>query len=571
MKGNHTEMSQIYDIANDYVERYAALNPLSATSIGVPGYDDKMSDFSPQGADANADLNRQTIAALNAAVVENERDRIARDAMLDDLQTSLDTHDAGEHLRSLRVLGSAFQGIRMTFDLMPRDTEDDWRNIAARMALVPQGLESYRQSLVEGARQSKTSSRRQAAGCAEQAQVWTGATGSPSFFHGLLDAFDTSGVSSDALRRDLEAGADAAAAAYADMGRFLSDEYMNDAVERDGVGEDRYALSSRAFNGTDMDFTETYNWGWEQLRWVETEMANTAERILSQAGPGAGAGVEAAKEFLETDPDRAIEGVDEFQNWMQELQDTTIAELNGTHFDIPEPVRRIEAMIAPPGGALAMYYTSPSEDFSRPGRTWYPTGGKTRFPLWGEASIAYHEGVPGHHFERGIAKYLTSELSRFQTAMGGTSGYIEGWALYAERLMAELGYLENPDYYLGMLRAQALRSVRVIIDIGMHLGFAIPDDSDFHPGEVWDPDIGLEFIKQRSHFPEDFVASEVDRYLGMPAQAISYKVGEREWLNAREDAKRRKGVEFDLKEFHTRALSLGPMGLAQMRREMARV
>ena len=252
-------MSQIYDIANDYVERYAALNPLSATSIGVPGYDDKMSDFSPQGADANADLNRQTVAALNAAAVENERDRIARDAMLDDLQTSLDSHDAGEHLRSLRVLGSAFQGIRMTFDLMPRDTEEDWRNIAARMALVPQGLESYRRSLREGARQSRTSSRRQAAGCAEQAQVWTGETGSPSFFHGLLDAFDASDVASDALRRDLTTGADAAAAAYADMGRFLTDEYMNDAVEQDGVGEERYALSSRAFNGTDMDFTETYN------------------------------------------------------------------------------------------------------------------------------------------------------------------------------------------------------------------------------------------------------------------------------------------------------------------------
>ena len=155
--------------------------------------------------------------------------------------------------------------------------------------------------------------------------------------------------------------------------------------------------------------------------------------------------------------------------------------------------------------------------------------------------------------------------------MGGTSGYIEGWALYAERLMAELGYLENPDYYLGMLRAQALRSVRVIIDIGMHLGFAIPTDSDYHPGELWTPELGLEFIRQRSHFPEDFVASEVDRYLGMPGQAISYKVGEREWLNAREDAKRRKGAEFDLKEFHTRALNIGPMGLAQMRREMARI
>ena len=558
-------MSQIYDIANDYVERYAALNPLSATSIGVPGFDDKMSDFSPQGADANADLNRQTISALNAAEADGERDRIARDAMLDDLQTSLDTHDAGEHLRSLRVLGSPLQGIRMIFDLMPRDTEEDWRNIAARMALVPEGLASYRRSLVEGAQQSKTSSRRQATECAKQAQIWSGAEGTPSFFHGLLDAYDASGLQSDALRRDVAAGADAAARAYADMGRFLADEYVSDAVEQDGVGEERYALSSRAFNGTELDFIETYRWGWEQLRWVESEMARTAERILP------GAGVEAAKQFLETDPDRAIEGVDAFRNWMQELQDKTIAELNGTHFDIPDPVKRIEAMIAPPGGALAMYYTSPSEDFSRPGRTWYPTGGKTRFPLWGEVSIAYHEGVPGHHFERGIAKYLTSELSRFQTAMGGTSGYIEGWALYAERLMAELGYLENPDYYLGMLRAQALRSVRVIIDIGMHLGLAIPDDSDFHPGEVWNPDLGLVFIKQRSHFPEDFVASEVDRYLGMPAQAISYKVGEREWLTAREDAQRRKGAGFDLKEFHTRALNLGPMGLAQMRREMSRV
>ena len=565
MRVVETDMSQIYDIANDYVERYAALNPLSATSIGVPGYDDKMSDFSPQGADANAELNRQTIAALNASAIKGERDRIAQDAMLDDLQTSLDSHDAGEHLRSLRVLGSAFQGIRMVFDLMPRDTEEDWRNIAARMALVPEGLESYRQSLIEGVQQSKTSSRRQAAECAKQGRVWSGAEGAASFFHGLLDAFDASSVESEALRRDLASGADAAANAYADMGRYLSEEYMRDAVEQDGVGEERYALSSRAFNGTDMNFVETYNWGWEQLRWVESEMAKTAERILP------GVGVEAAKEFLETNPDRAIEGVDAFQNWMQELQDRTIADLNGPHFDIPEPVKCIEAMIAPPGGALAMYYTSPSEDFSRPGRTWYPTGGKTRFPLWGEVSIAYHEGVPGHHFERGIAKYLTSELSRFQTAMGGTSGYIEGWALYAERLMAELGYLENPDYYLGMLRAQALRSVRVIIDIGMHLELAIPDDSDFYPGEVWNPDLGLEFIKQRSHFPEDFVASEIDRYLGMPAQAISYKVGEREWLNAREDAKRRKGAEFDLKEFHTRALNLGPMGLAQMRREMARV
>lgn len=559
-------MSQTYDIANEYVEEYAALNPISATGMGVPGHDAEMSDYSPQGAAANAALNWRAIAALNAAAAEDERDRIAKDAMLDDLSVSLDTYDAGEHLRNLRVLGSPFQAMRMTFDLMPRETAQDWRNIAARLALVPQGLAGYRESLREGLRQGKPSSRRQAAECARQARTWTGqADGVGSFFDGLVDAFDGSPASSDALRRDVAAGAQAAAAAYADMGRYLSEEYLHKAGERDAVGSERYGLSARAFNGTDIALEETYAWGWEQLAWIESEMARTAERILP------GGGVDAAKRLLETDPDRAIEGVDAFREWMQDLQDRTVADLNGTHFDIPERVQRIEAMIAPPGGALAMYYTSPSEDFSRPGRTWYPTGGKTRFPLWGEPSIAYHEGVPGHHFERGIAKHLTSSLSRFQTAMGGTSGYIEGWALYAERLMAELGYLENPDYYLGMLRAQALRSVRVIIDIGMHLELPIPQTSDFHPGEIWTPALGLEFIRQRSHFPPDFVASEVDRYLGMPGQAISYKVGEREWLSARDDARRRKGADFDLKDFHTRALNLGPMGLAQMRREMARV
>ena len=557
-------MTRIYDIASEYVEAVAALNPLAATSMGIPGHDHEMTDYSPDAAEQSAALDRQTIAELERTPEQNDRDRIAKEAMLDDMRMNLDLHEAGEYMRNLRVLGSPFQSMRMTFDLMPRMTEEHWRSIASRLNLVPRGLESYRRSLEEGIRQGSASRRRQAIECARQARVWSGQEGQPSFFAGLLDAYDKSGVATSTLRADLERGVSAAERAYGEMGAYLLNEYAPAASERDAVGAERYALSARVFTGTELDLEETYRWGWEQLHWVESEMAATAERILP------GKGVEAAKQMLETDPSRSIDGVDNFRQWMQDLQDRTIAELNGKHFDIPEPVRKIEAMIAPPGGALAMYYTGPSEDFSRPGRTWYPTGGKTRFPLWGEVSIAYHEGVPGHHFERGTAKYLTSQLSRFQTLMGGTSGYIEGWALYAERLMGELGYLENPDYYLGMLRAQALRSVRVIIDIGMHLELAIPAGESFHPGETWTPDLGLQFIRERSHFPPEFVASEVDRYLGLPGQAISYKVGEREWLAAREDAKRRQGAAFDLKSFHTHALNIGPMGLAQMRRELSR-
>ena len=271
-------------------------------------------------------------------------------------------------------------------------------------------------------------------------------------------------------------------------------------------------------------------------------------------------------ELLETDPKRAIEGEENLRNWLQELMDRTIAELDGKHFDIPDPVKRVEAMIAPPGGTAAMYYTRPSEDFKRPGRTWYPTLGKTRFPLWGEVSTAYHEGVPGHHLQLAQLMYLGKELSRYQRTSAFIPGNSEGWALYAERLMGELGYFENPDYELGMLRAHAFRATRVIIDIGMHLELAIPGQSAFHPGEIWSPELGLEFALLHGYEPQDFMRSELDRYLGWPGQAICYKVGERVWLGIREQA-RHQG-NFDLKRWHTRALNLGPMGLEQLEREL---
>ena len=557
-------MSEIFEIADRYVERVAELSPFSATYMGVPGHDHEMDDFSPEGSEAEAVLNRATLSELASAPIQSDRDRVARDAMVDSLGLNLERHDADEHLRSLSMIHSPVHSVRQIFDMMPRDTEEHWANIASRMALVTRGLDSYRRTLDEGLRRGLVVAKRQAVETADQCDVWNGTTrGHTSFFQGLVEAFDETELQSAGLRTDLEAAAQTADRAVAEMALYLRETYAPRAAERDAVGEERYSLAARVYNGVELDLRETYRWGWEQLAWVDSEMADTAERIAP------GRGIEGATELLDTDPARAIEGEEPFKQWMQELQESTISDLDGSHFDIAEPVKRIEALIAPPGGALAMYYTPPSEDFSRPGRTWYPTGGKTRFPLWSEVSIAYHEGVPGHHFHLGTTVYLSEQLSRFQRLLGGTSGQIEGWALYAERLMGELGYLENPDYYLGMLAGQSLRSIRVIIDIGMHLELEVPDGQGFHPGETWTPELGLELLRQRSLFPPDFLASEVSRYLGIPGQAISYKVGEREWLAAREESKRRLGSAFDLKQWHTRALELGPMGLEQMRREMA--
>jgi uncharacterized protein (DUF885 family) len=135
--------------------------------------------------------------------------------------------------------------------------------------------------------------------------------------------------------------------------------------------------------------------------------------------------------------------------------------------------------------------------------------------------------------------------------------------------MAELGYLDNPDYYLGMLSGQALRAVRVIVDIGMHLELAIPASEEFHPGETWNYDLAVDFSTEKTGRPRQFMQSEIVRYLGWPGQAIAYKVGERYWLAIREAAKKAKGSAFDLKTFHTEALNLGPMGLDQLHKELA--
>ena len=558
-------MSLIFDIAHRYVDEIAALDPILATDIGVPGHEQEMTDFSPEGVSAIAAFNRRSMAELEAETPDDDpasasADRIARSVMLERLGVHLDLFEAGEQFRDLNNIASPLQSIRQVFDQMPRITEEEWSNIAARLQLVPQALAGYRRTLSEGVQRRTTAARRQALEGARQADVWSGDGG---FFAGLATRFDAAEAGPETLRTDLGRGVRLAREAYAEMTRWLREDYAPNANEREACGEERYQLLSRLFLGATLDLPETYRWGWEELHRVESEMEATAERI----SPGATVGE--AKELLETDPARAVEGVDAYREWLQQLHDETVASLDGVHFEIDEKIRPIEVMIPPAGGALIPYYTGPSEDFSRPGRTWWPVDGRARFPKWGEVSIAYHEGVPGHHLQVAGVRLLAEELSRFQRTLTFISGHGEGWALYAERLMGELGYFENPDYYLGMLSAQALRCVRVIIDIGIHLELEIPPTESFHPSEKWSHDLMLEFAADHSRRPREFLQSEVIRYLGWPAQAISYKVGERKWLEARESAHRRAGASFSLKEFHSQALALGPMGLDMLEVELA--
>jgi len=558
---NDKQLSPVYQLSDDYIEQLAASDPGLATALGIAGHDHEMTDFSPKGHADRDSITRATLKTLDTLETTNDKDRLAAGVLRNSLEMSCLEYDAGEHLRSIRVIAGDVDSARSIFDLMPTATAENWRTIAERMQAVPTAFAGMRESWSLGVKRGVVAPRRQALAVAEQLEAWAGKPSAPGFFTRFAESAKS--VDGAPLEKLRQAAVDASQS-MAETARYLRQQYANSADPRNGVGEERHALARRRFMGMNIDAREAYEWGFAEVMRLDAELAKTAKEIRPNAR------LDEVRHFLDTDPQHSIEGEENLRDWLQGLMDDAMAFLiSEKHFDIPKEIHRVEAMISPPGGAAAMYYTSPSEDLSRPGRTWYPANGRTKFPLWSEPTTAYHEGVPGHHLQIGMATVNSKRLSRFQRNEF-VSGHGEGWALYAERLMDELGFLGKPEYRLGYLYAQAFRAARIVVDIGMHCELAIPKDSKWHAGESWTPELALEFLSARSSSDDEFNRSEINRYLGWPAQAISYKLGERVWLSLRDDAKRKHGASFDLRAWHAYALDLGNLGLDLLKAELAR-
>ncbi|WP_097887214.1 DUF885 domain-containing protein [Streptomyces sp. st140] len=550
-------------VADAYVDALIELDPITGTFLGVPESSRRLPDFSPAGQEASAGLLRETLRKLDAAEqlpgADSDAERRCGRLLRERLTAELAVHEAEEGLRAVSNLSSPAHHVTEVFTLTPTATDEDWAAVVERLRAVPAAYEGYRASLALGLERKLYGGPRATATFVGQLTEWGGEGGSEGFFA----EFVAPGPAS--LRAELDEAAGQATASVLALRDWVRDVYAP-AIEGapDPVGRERYARWSRLYNGTDLDLDEAYAYGWSEYHRLLAEMRTEAEKVLPGAGPWE------ALAHLDVHG-KHIEGVDEVRAWLQGLMDEAIEALDGTHFDLAERVRKVESRIAPPGGAAAPYYTSPSEDFSRPGRTWLPTMGETRFPVYDLVSTWYHEGVPGHHLQLAQWTHVADTLSRYQASVGMVSANAEGWALYAERLMDELGFLPDPERRLGYLDAQMMRACRVIVDIGMHLELEIPADSPFHPGERWTPDLAQEFFGNHSGRPADFVESELTRYLSMPGQAIGYKLGERAWLLGRENARAAHGDAFDLKAWHMAALSQGSLGLDDLVDELSRL
>jgi len=528
-------------VADRYLETSAALDPCGATESGIAGYDDQITDYSPDGVVARAEAARTALRELDATAPADAADAVTVAAMRERLGVLLDLHEAGLDLGELNVIACPLQTMRDVFDLMPTDTEEDWATINRRLAQIPQRAAGY----ADGLRAAVSAGRAPAA-----RQVRRGIEQSGQIQELFVRMVAEAAPGTAALRDELHHHAQEAANAYAGLARVLREDIGPHARDTDGCGREAYQVLSRSFLGAAVDLDESYEWGLELLRGIVAEQDAIADRLY----PGA----TAAEALRRLDGERRylIHGTEALARWMQELSDRAVESLADTHFDIAEPLRQLECRIAPThtGG---IYYTGPSEDLSRPGRMWWsvPLGVDT-FHTWQETTTVFHEGVPGHHLQIGRAVVLGDQLNRWRRMGCWVSGHGEGWALYAERLMAELGWLDDAGNRMGMLDAQRFRAARVVIDIGVHCELTAPD------GGTWDAERAWAFLQSHSAMAEENLRFELDRYLGWPGQAPSYAIGQRIWQQLRADMLARG---LSLKDFHSRALDLGGLPLEVLR------
>jgi len=545
-----------FQLSAQLVDDFSKLCPVQASMAGVPGAWDGWDDYSAEGGIKVRALLASYRTRLDALPAATERwAKLARRVMADFLEEKDVYFAHGDNLCDLNNIESPLQHMRVVFDVMDTTGVVGWSALAKRLETIDQPLAGYRAALETGAARGLVPARRQVRACIVQSKAHASESSS---YLALLTSFDAAKIDDASLRARIASGIDHARDAFRDFGGFL-ESFLERATPDDAFGAERYARAAFRFNGMKIDPVDTYAWGFTEVRSIEAAMQELSHRIAP------GKSTREVVDALSTSETELVRDHEKFLELMRARQQRALDDLEGKHFDVPAPIRRIEVKLAPAGTALGAYYIPPNEDFSRPGTVFYAPAPGHEFALFSEITTAYHEGFPGHHLQCGLQVFLSERLSRLHRLFVVCSGYAEGWALYAEQLMDELGYFEKPEYLLGMHMAKLFRACRVVVDIGVHHGYAIPKDFDFHPGEVWNYELAVEFLTTRGLIPRPFAESEATRYLGWPGQAISYKVGERVILDLRREMRERLGDRFDLRKFHEAVLSSGSVGLDLLR------
>ncbi|MEU4015152.1 DUF885 domain-containing protein [Microbacterium sp. NPDC028030] len=540
-------------IADAYVAALAEHEPTAAQALGVPA-GDRLPDFSAAWATERRDLDARTRAEL-AAVEPAPQDAGLHAALRERMDSDVALFDTGFSARLLAPLATPVHQIREAFDDVEVADDTSGDVVIERLAAVPHAItqlqERLRWARSAGERGefsgTGVAAARQVREVADQVAGWIDPDG-VDYFRSLRRA-----ALSPARRSALDRAAQAATASMAEFERMLREELLPVAPQQDAVGEIVYRATAQSFLGTALDLDEVYDYGWSELDRLWRAARAVAGEIVGVSGQ---ADVAEAARVLAADADSRVDA-DDVVGWLRDRLDWTLERVDGTAFRLAADIREVD-IVVPRAAKGVVYYTPGAPDGSvRSKSVWTLPAGASSVPTWQELTSLHHEGVPGHHLEHAVNRANTS-LHPWQRYLCEIHGYAEGWAHYSEALSDELGLLRTPAERLGMLLGQLWRTVRIVADIGLHTGRPVRRNEVTDRTE-WTPEIARDFLVHYGLVDPATARFEVDRYLGWPGQALAFKVGAKLW----DEARTASGAS--ALDFHTRALALGPMGLAPLR------
>ena len=542
--------SKIFEAIHAYTEESYAYDPISATRAGKKEYDTDWNDYTYTVVDPFLKVAKSTHAKLTKLKPIDVHDERARQVLLADLRRYID-EDEKDLVFYHTYWGGSFNpldDVATIFDFMSCDTPQEITNIIKRLEKVPQVCVEWISSLKDVAELNEVNAKNRVEWAIDNIR-----NHSESTFANLLKKVDPLKENKKLARAIKDAEL-----AYEITAAWLENVYLKICKDEWRVGERRYVKYVETYTGLTINPREVYEYGLSEIDRINKEMWVVAKKIAPKAK-----NLTDIADALNKNPKYIVKGKDELEKFLAGVTQSAINELNNKYFIVSPKIKRCDVKLDDDTIDESPYYWGPSDDLKRPGFAVYPTLKKDKFTVWEHVSTWYHESVPGHHMQIATATAQKDKLSTYQRGDAWNSGYGEGWALYSEKLMDELGYFEDPGYKMGYLMNQAMRAARLVVDIGLHLGYKD------QRGKVWDLGSAKKFMVERALLSESYAENEIKRYVCWAGQAISYKLGERVWLEAREDAKNRLGDKFDLKKFHMYALKMGPMGLDMLKTELA--
>jgi len=532
-------------------------HPEFATAIGDNRYNDRLDDYSQQAVEKELAHAKQQLKLFEAIDTKGfpEDEALNQQLMVRRLRIDIE----GAPFNEWQMSETQFGGVHLELASMPRNmpfnTVKDYQNYLSRLGQIPQALDQVTANLKLGMNNKLMPPRFLLEKVAVQAQNVANATEEKGPFTEPLKKFPASISSAEQQRlRDevLKVVKTEVNPAFAKFAEFVKTDYAPKGRMEMGVwslpnGNAYYQYAVKLLTTTGYTPEQIHQMGLKQVAELDAQMLAIAKQ---QGYPD----VKSFNEHIRQDPKlHGVSGqqiLDLYQHYTDQMY-TKLPQLFGVLPKTKLVVVPMEAFRAP--DSVPADYSIGTPDGSRPGRINVNEYDPTHRLLLNVEAIAYHEGVPGHHLEFSISAALTGipEFRKFNYL----PAYSEGWALYSERLGKDVGFYQDPYSEYGRLGNEMWRSVRLVVDTGVHY-------------KHWTREQMVQFFRQHTAMDEPNIQTEVDRYIAWPGQALSYKMGQMEILALREQAEKGLGAKYDIKTFHDELLSAGPLPLDVLHQRM---